>query len=57
MRYYARPPATLPGNPPHLVVWDGAVRYRCNFDTDPLPEFTLNEEQYPFMLQCANITL
>ena len=55
MRYYAKPPASLPNNPPHLVVWDGAVRYRCNFDTDPLPEYTLNAEQYPYMLKCANL--
>jgi hypothetical protein len=54
MRYYATPPADRP-NKPHLVVWDGAVRYRANPDQDPLPSFELNSEQYDWMLKCANL--
>ena len=54
MRYYALPPNTT-GNRPHLVVWDGAVRYRANPDTDPLPEHRLPEEQYTLMLKCAGL--
>ena len=54
MKYYALPPDTV-GNRPHLVVWDGAVRYRANPDTDPLPEHRLPEEQYQNMLRCAGL--
>ena len=54
MRYYALPP-TPADNRPHLVVWDGAVRYRANPDVDPIPEHRLNEEQYGFMLKCAGL--
>ena len=54
MRYYALPPNNT-GNRPHLVVWDGAVRYRANPDTDPLPEHRLPEEQYKYMLRCAGL--
>lgn len=55
MRYYAKPPSSRTDNPPHLVVWDGAVRYRTNYDLDPLPEHTLNEEQYHYLLRCAGL--
>lgn len=54
MRYYALPPESQPTGP-HLVVWDGAVRYRTNYDRDPLPEHRLNEEQYPYLLRCAGL--
>ena len=54
MRYYALPPNDT-GNRPHLVVWDGAVRYRANPDNDPLPAHRLNEEQYQYMLKSAGL--
>jgi GH25 family lysozyme M1 (1,4-beta-N-acetylmuramidase) len=55
IKYYALPPAGRPGNPPHLVVADGMVRYRCNFDTAPWPAHELNDEQYDNMLQSAGL--
>ena len=54
MRYYALPPDDN-GNRPHLVVWDGACRYRANPDTDPLPAHRLPEEQYQYMLKSAGL--
>jgi hypothetical protein len=45
MKYYALPPDNV-GNRAHIVVIDGACRYRTNGDTDPLPEIRLPDEQY-----------
>lgn len=45
MKYYALPPTSV-GNRAHIVVIDGACRYRCAADTDALPEIRLPEEQY-----------
>jgi hypothetical protein len=45
MKYYALPPDNV-GNRAHIVVIDGACRYRTNGDTDALPEIRLPDEQY-----------
>lgn len=54
--YVAKPPPTMPGNPPWMVVIDGAVRYMTNFDAPAnLPAHELNQEQYDYLLKCANL--
>jgi hypothetical protein len=54
MKYYALPP-TSDGNRAHIVVIDGACRYRTNGDTDPLPEIKLPEEQYVQLRKSAGL--
>ena len=54
MKYYALPP-TATGNRAHIVVIDGACRYRCNGDTEPLPEIPLPEEQYVQLRKSAGL--
>jgi hypothetical protein len=54
MKYYALPPDAV-GNRAHIVVIDGACRYRTNGDTDPLPEIRLPEEQYQKICLSAGI--
>jgi hypothetical protein len=54
MKYYALPPTT-DGNRAHIVVIDGACRYRCNGDTDELPEIRLPEEQYVQLRKSAGL--
>lgn len=54
MKYYALPP-TATGNRAHIVVIDGACRYRTNGDTEPLPEIRLPEEQYQKICMSAGI--
>jgi hypothetical protein len=54
MKYYALPPTTT-GNRAHIVVIDGACRYRTNGDTDPLPEIPLPEEQYVQLRKSAGL--
>jgi len=54
MKYYALPPDSV-GNRAHIVVIDGACRYRTNGDTDPLPEIKLPEEQYVQLRKSAGL--
>lgn len=54
MKYYALPPDNV-GNRAHIVVIDGACRYRTNGDSDPLPEIRLPEEQYVQLRKSAGL--
>jgi len=54
MKYYALPPDNV-GNRAHIVVIDGACRYRTNGDTDPLPEIRLPNEQYVQLRKSAGL--
>jgi hypothetical protein len=54
MKYYALPPSA-DGNRAHIVVIDGACRYRTNGDTDPLPEIRLPEDQYVQLRKSAGL--
>ena len=54
MKYYALPPDNN-GNRAHIVVIDGACRYRTNGDTDVMPEIRLPEEQYVQLRKSAGL--
>jgi len=55
MRYIAQPPPERP-DAPWLVVWEGAVRYATNIDTQQgLPFHVLNAGQYDWLLKSAGL--